>query len=68
MSIRVTVLDLETGDTETKEIRAGDYLLVCAEPCELAHVNAYRTGTHVLTVRGCVHQRNGTLIKNGAVR
>jgi len=52
MSIRVTVLDTESGDTETREID-NDYILICAGTCVLAHTNTYPAkGTHVLTIKG----------------
>lgn len=49
--IRVTVEDLETGETETKEF-VDDYLLICAGSRYLAHANHYPgNGTAVLTVK-----------------
>lgn len=52
MSIRVTVVDTENGDTETTEIE-NDYVLICAGTCNLAHSNIYPTkGTVVLTIKG----------------
>ncbi len=52
MSLHVTVVDEQTGDTEEITVAEADYLLVCAEPCYLAHTSAYANGTHVLTVKG----------------
>jgi hypothetical protein len=52
--IRVTVVDLKTGDSETAEIEPGNYVLVCAEPAYIAHTQAHGNGTHVLTVKGYV--------------
>jgi hypothetical protein len=53
VTLRVTVRDLETGEEETKEIPAGEYLLTVAEPCYLSHVQTYpMAGTHVLTIKG----------------
>lgn len=53
MTLRVTVLDVETGETDTAEVKAGDYILVCAEPCHLHYTQVHRAGeTHVLTVKG----------------
>lgn len=49
MSIRVTIEDTETGESET--VLVDDYLLVTAEPCFLASRQAHRTGTHVLSVK-----------------
>lgn len=49
--IRVTVEDIETGETETREIK-DDYILVCAGNYYLAHTNLYpRSGTVQLTVK-----------------
>lgn len=51
--IRVTVLDHASGETETKEVPPGEYLILCTRPCWVSHVQAYpKSGTHVLTVKG----------------
>lgn len=52
MSLRVTVVDEQTDESETVIVLAGDYLLVCHEPCRLAHTQAYGNGTHVVTIKG----------------
>jgi hypothetical protein len=53
MTLRVTVTDVETGDTDTAEVPEGDYLLICHEPCHLTYTSVYpTTGTHVLTIKG----------------
>lgn len=52
MSIRVTATDNETGESSHVDVADGDYLLICTEPCHLAHTNAFDNGTHVLTVKG----------------
>jgi len=49
--IKVTVTDLENGDSESAVI-TDDYVLTCAGSVYLAHVQAYANGTHVLTVKG----------------
>ena len=49
MTLRVTVLDLETNEEETK-IPAGDYVLVTTAPCHLYHTQVF-AGTHILTVK-----------------
>ena len=52
MSIKVTVLDTESGDTDTAEIN-NDYILICAGTCTLATIQDYpTTGTRVLTIKG----------------
>jgi hypothetical protein len=48
----VTVVDVETGDSETREVPEGDYLLICHRPCYEHGVQAYANGTHVLTIKG----------------
>jgi hypothetical protein len=48
----VTVVDVETGDSQTREVTEGDYLLICHKPCYEHHVQAYANGTHVLTIKG----------------
>lgn len=52
MSITVTVVDNETGDSETMQVADGDYLLTTVAPCFLYYTAAYKNGTHVLTVKG----------------
>ena len=52
MSITVTVVDDQTGDTETRTIAAGDYLLIAVAPCYQEHVSAHVNGTHVVTIKG----------------
>lgn len=52
MTLNVTVVDEQTGDTDTVQVPEGDYLLICHEPCHLAHTTAQANGTHVLTVKG----------------
>lgn len=60
MTLRVTVVDVETGDTETATVVDGDFLLVCAEPCHLAHTAVYPgKGTCVLTVKDCKPKGDG---------
>jgi hypothetical protein len=50
--IRVTVTDLETGDSESKDIW-DDYVIIAAGSCEVTNIQTYPTkGTHVLTVKG----------------
>lgn len=49
----ITVLDLKTGEAETTEIPAGEYVIICTEPCRVTHVQQYPTkGTVILTVKG----------------
>lgn len=49
--IRVTVEDIDTGETEIREIK-DDYILVCAGRYHLTHTNLYpRSGTVQLTVK-----------------
>ena len=52
MSIQVTVLDTESGETETKTIE-NDVLVITAGTCYVAHVNDYPgKGTQVYTIKG----------------
>jgi hypothetical protein len=51
--LRITVEDLETGDTETKEMPAGEYFILTTSPCYVAHTSSYPSkGTHIVTVKG----------------
>lgn len=49
--IRVTVTDLDSGESETAVI-SDSYVLTCAGSCYLAHTQSYANGTVVLTVKG----------------
>jgi hypothetical protein len=51
MTLTVTVVDNETGDTKTAQVPDGDYLILATDPAKV-HVQAYASGTHVLTVTG----------------
>lgn len=57
--LRVTVEDLDTGDTETADVPLDDYLILTTGKCELTHVQTYANGTHVLTVKNQRGQRAG---------
>ncbi len=50
--IRITVEDLETGETETRDVPSGDYFLVTTEPAHVAHINTFANGTQVVTIKG----------------
>jgi hypothetical protein len=55
MKITVTVeCDEEDGspvDREVKTIGPGDYIIIVADPCHVAHTNKYGNGTHVITIK-----------------
>jgi hypothetical protein len=51
MSLRVTVVDEQTGDRDEATVPDGDYLILVTDPATV-HVQAYANGTHVLTVKG----------------
>ena len=51
--LRITCTDLATGESETTEIPAGEYVLLTTEPCHVAHMQAFPAkGTHVVTIKG----------------
>ena len=52
MSVRVTVVDEQTGQEETLVVADGDYLLIVTAPAYLHHTQVFANGTHVLTVKG----------------
>jgi hypothetical protein len=53
VSLKVTVVDEQTGDTETQTVTDGDYLLICVDPCYLHYVNHFpKSGTAQLTIKG----------------
>ena len=49
--IRVTVEDLETGDTDSAVIW-NNYVLITAGSCEQTYRQISANGTHVLTIKG----------------
>lgn len=49
--IRVTARDLELGDQDVKELKAGEYVVVCAEPMMVAHEQRHPNGTVVITLK-----------------
>jgi hypothetical protein len=49
--IRVTARDLELGDEGTKELRSGQFVVVCAEPLYVAHEQRHQNGTVVITLK-----------------
>jgi len=52
MSIRVTVTDTETGDTEAREID-NDVIVITAGTCYVDGIANYpTTGTQVYTIKG----------------
>ena len=52
MSLTVTVKDNETGETASREVPDGDYVIVCSPPCYLDGIQVHKSGqTHVLTVK-----------------
>lgn len=54
MSITVTVVDDQTGETETKQVADDDYLILTVGRAYISNVQSYPTsGTHVLTIKGC---------------
>lgn len=49
--IRVTARDLELGDEGVKELKSGQYVVVCAEPIYVAHEQRSQNGTVVITLK-----------------
>jgi hypothetical protein len=49
--LRVTAVNLLTGETSTAEIGAGNYVLLITDPCHVAHEQHYDTGTTILTLK-----------------
>lgn len=54
MSLTVTAVDNETGETQSVQVADGDYVLIPTSPCYLAATAVHANGTHVLTVKGRV--------------
>jgi len=49
--IRITATDIETAESGTREIEAGDYCLIAAEPLYLAGEQRHANGTVVITLK-----------------
>lgn len=49
--IRVTVKDLELGDEDVANLKAGQFVVICAEPLYVAHEQNHINGTVVLTLK-----------------
>jgi len=49
--IRVTARDLELGDEGVQELKAGQFVVVCAEPLYVAHEQRSQNGTVVVTLK-----------------
>lgn len=53
MTLRITVVDVDSGTTDEKLLEGDDYLLICAGACYLDSAQTHRGGcTHVLTLKG----------------
>jgi hypothetical protein len=50
--IRVTAVDLETGETGEQVIEPGNYCIIVADPCYLDSEQQHGNGTTVLTLKG----------------
>lgn len=50
--IRVTAVDLETGDSSEIVVEPGNYTIIAVHPCRLDGVQNYANGTTVLTLKG----------------
>lgn len=48
---KVTVEDLDTGETTTTRVARGDYLLLTFEPCHDSHHVTYGNGVAQITIR-----------------
>ena len=51
MAIEVIARDTENGETDTKTLPSGGYVVVCADPMYLAHEQVHKNGTVVLTLK-----------------
>lgn len=52
MTVRFTTLDLETCDTSTVDIEAGNFCIIAVSPCYVAGEQHHANGTTVLTIKG----------------
>jgi hypothetical protein len=53
VSLRVTVVDVETSESAEALVADGDYIVICADPSYLAGAVFRDQGrTHVVTIKG----------------
>ncbi|MGR6922605.1 hypothetical protein ACU635_50840 [[Actinomadura] parvosata] len=51
--IIVTVHDPESGETDTREVQPGGYVVIACAPCHHTETQAdLEAGTHTITVKG----------------
>ena len=50
--LRIIVEDLKTGEKQQVTIPMGEYFFVTASPCYVDGIQSYKTGTHVVTIKG----------------
>lgn len=50
LNVTVTVSDPVTGETETRELLANQYIIICGENRYVSHENVYAT-TNVVTIK-----------------
>lgn len=50
--LRVTVEDLETGEKQSRDLPSGDYFMLTTEPAYVDGIQAFKNGTHVVTIKG----------------
>ena len=62
--IRITAVDLETGETGEHIIQPGNYCIVVAKPCYIAHEQHHGNGTTVITLKG----RDPSLVVSDRIR
>lgn len=52
MSVTVTVRDDETGEVREAKVPDGEFFILCTEPAHVEHMNTFKNGTCVITVKG----------------
>jgi hypothetical protein len=57
MSLRVTVTDEQTGETETRRIAAGDYAIVTAHPCMVDTFSEVKDGKMTINLKNFAPQK-----------
>lgn len=49
--VRVTARDMQLGDEVVKDLRPGQFVVVCAEPMHVVHDQRYDDGTVLITLK-----------------
>jgi hypothetical protein len=69
MSLRVTVVDEQTGETEIRRVATGSYIVIAANPCyvDRAEIAVPKMGHNLTTQIITVKNYNPQLLEEGDI-